>query len=282
MDKPMDQQLPMFDDEAILSLTKKGERELHEAGTTLTPALLEALILIDGHANVAQLLKRAAKIDPDELRACLNDLIRRGDIIASAKPPAHFIDPGDFFSIKVSNTDISKLGEQAQAEADADARFLQQHGYFVNIARRRASTREQTDERKPSVLVIDDDPDIRKLLQMCLKMENIDSLTAANRDEIVAALRSTPLPDMILLDVQLGDVNGFDVLDRMRQHPVLKDMPVVMLTASATREAVLRGILGGADGYITKPFEIHPMLRAVKTVLGLKFSKGDKDWDYSL
>ncbi len=272
----------MFDDEAILSLTRKGERELHEAGTTLAPALLEALILIDGHASVAQVLKRAVKIDPDVLRASLNDLIQRGDVVASAKPPANFIDPGDFFSINVSNADVSKLGEQTHSEADANTRFLQQHGYFVNIARRRADRRKQADGRNPTVLVIEDDPDIRKLVQMCLKMENIDSRTAANRNEIVAALRSTPLPDMILLDVQLEDVNGFDVLDRMRQHPVLKDMPVVMLTASATREAVLRGILGGADGYVTKPFEIHPMLRAVKTVLGLKFDKNDKDWDYSL
>jgi len=50
---------------------------------------------------------------------------------------------------------------------------------------------------------------------------------------------------------------------------VLKDVPVIMLTGKATREAVLKGIAGGADGYITKPFEPDALLRAVRTVLGL-------------
>ncbi len=273
----MNQQLSLLDDAAILSLTKKGKRELREAGTTLTPALLEALILIDGHANVGQVLKRADKIDPNVMHAKLNELIKRGDVIASSKLTDGYIDPGDFFTAKVSDTDISKLGAQTQTEADANAKFLQQHGYFVNIAFRRANSSRQKDGRNLDVLVIDDDPDICKLLQMCLKLENIDSRTAGNRDEILAALRSTPLPDLVLLDVQLPDANGFDVLVKMRQHPALKDMPVVMLTAAATREAVLKGILGGADGYITKPFEIHPVLRAVKTVLGLKIDKGEED-----
>lgn len=143
------------------------------------------------------------------------------------------------------------------------------------MARRPAVKRERTGQGKPMVLVIDDDPDICKLLQMFLKLENIDSRTAANREEIVAALRMVPLPDLVLLDVNLTDVNGFDVLARMRQHPSLKSLPVIMLTAEATRAAVLKGILGGADGYITKPFQIHPLVKAIKTVLGLKFDPND-------
>jgi two-component system, OmpR family, response regulator len=67
----------------------------------------------------------------------------------------------------------------------------------------------------------------------------------------------------------LPDADGFDILLRVRQHPVLKDVPVIMLTGKATREAVLKGIAAGADGYITKPFEPHALLRAVRTVLGL-------------
>jgi DNA-binding response OmpR family regulator len=54
-----------------------------------------------------------------------------------------------------------------------------------------------------------------------------------------------------------------------------------MVTAAATREAVLRGIQGGADGYVTKPFQIHPLVRAVKEVLGLKYDPGDPDWDFA-
>jgi DNA-binding response OmpR family regulator len=100
-------------------------------------------------------------------------------------------------------------------------------------------------------------------------MEGFRSLGAHNRDEIMAALRTPPPPDLILLDVQMPDANGFDLLTRMRQHPLLKNMPVVMLTAEATRESVLRGLQGGADGYITKPFEPDVLMTAVKAVLGL-------------
>ena len=72
----------------------------------------------------------------------------------------------------------------------------------------------------------------------------------------------------MLLDVQLPDLDGFDVLSRIRQHPLLKTVPVIMLTGEATRGAVLKGIHGGADGYVTKPFQIDVVMKAVKTVLG--------------
>jgi two-component system OmpR family response regulator len=78
----------------------------------------------------------------------------------------------------------------------------------------------------------------------------------------------------VLLDVLLPDVDGFEVLLKIRQHPSLRTMPVVMLTAKATRDAVLRGLAGGADGYITKPFEIEALIKAVKVVLGLSDGGG--------
>jgi DNA-binding response OmpR family regulator len=129
--------------------------------------------------------------------------------------------------------------------------------------------------------VIDDDPNICTLLRMYLKLEGLDTRVATNREEIVAVIRQAPLPDLVLLDVWLPDANGFDVLAKMRQHPALKAVPVIMVTASATREAVLKGIQGGADGYVTKPFQIHPLIKAVKEVLGLKYDAGDPDWDFS-
>jgi DNA-binding response OmpR family regulator len=66
----------------------------------------------------------------------------------------------------------------------------------------------------------------------------------------------------------LPDADGFDILLKMRQHPVLKKVPVIMLTAKATRESVLKGLAGGADGYITKPFEADALITAVNAVMG--------------
>jgi DNA-binding response OmpR family regulator len=67
----------------------------------------------------------------------------------------------------------------------------------------------------------------------------------------------------------LPDVNGFDILQRLKAHPALKAVPVIMLTADAARESVMRGLAGGADGYITKPFERAKLLGGVRAVLGL-------------
>lgn len=271
-----------LDDDSVLALTRAGERELNEAGTLLSPVQLEALVLIDGQASVAQVLKRAKGSPADALRASLGELVGKGLVSALARSDSDAIDPGDFFQSTSAPADAGALGEQVGAEADANTEFLLRNGYCVNIARRPQEKPASIDGRKPTVLVIDDDPDICRLLQMYLKLEGFDTRTAGNREEILAAFRNPSLPDLVVLDVQLTDANGFDILAKMRQHPVLKKLPVIMLTAEATRAAVLRGLLGGADGYITKPFQIHPLVRAVNAVLGRQDKAKGQDWDYSL
>lgn len=277
---PMMPQLPAFDEMDVLALTKAGEKELREPGTSLASAQLEALVLIDGLSNVAQVLKRAGNLAPGVLRESLNELVKKSFVSVVATGDA--LDPGDFFTMEPSRAASPEAGEQASAEADTDTELLRRNGYCVNLARSPTVKQVRPAGHKLEVLIIDDDPDICNLLQMYLKLEGFETRTAGNRDEIVAALRRTPLPDMVLLDVWMPDANGFDVLAKMRQHPALKGLPVIMLTAEATRAAVLKGILGGADGYITKPFQIHPLVKAIKTVLGLKFDSKDQDWDFSL
>lgn len=273
---------PTLDEHAILALTNVGEHDLHEAGTALEPRHLQALVLIDGETTVEQVLNRAPDTPPDELRKTLEELVEKGFVCALDHSATDALDAGDFFTSSVAHADAVEPGEEDHAEALAAADFLHQNGYCVNVVRRPKAKHRFSKGRRPMVLVVDDDPDICSLLRTYLKMEGFETRSAANRDEIVAELRRAPLPDLVLLDVWLTDVNGFDVLARMRQHPVLKGLPVIMLTGEATREAVLRGIMGGADGYITKPFDIHHMVRAVKAVLGLSTDPNAQDWDYSL
>lgn len=272
--------LPLLDDKAVLVLTKAGERDLHEGGTSLSPLHLEALVLIDGHASVAEVIKRARNVPADKFRECLAELVAKGFVSAIDHFATDGFDPGDFFTSVKPKLRAAQPGEEASA--DTITIFLRQNGYCVNLARRRQARQAPAREGRPTVLVVDDDPDICALLQTYLKMEGFDTRVAGNRAEIIAELRRAPLPDVVLLDVWLPDANGFDILAKMRQHPVLKDLPVIMLTAEATREAVLKGLLGGADGYITKPFDIHPMVRAVKVALGLQAGAAGQDWDYSL
>lgn len=271
----MKQKPLMLDDKAIPVLTKGGERELHEPGTTLSPSQLEALVLIDGYSTVAQVVKRAGKLSPDILRTSLNELIGKGFVTVNADPAYNAIDPGDFFTLEAAHTAAAEEGEHAHPEIDADAEFLRRNGYYVNMARRPAVKLNRADGRKLTVLVIEDDPDICKVLRICLSLEGFETRMAAKRDEVIVELRRLPPPDLVLLDVRLPDVNGFDILTKMRQHHALKGLPVIMLTAEASRGAVLKGIQCGADGFVTKPFQIHPLVRTVKTVLGMQHDPKD-------
>jgi DNA-binding response OmpR family regulator len=123
--------------------------------------------------------------------------------------------------------------------------------------------------RKYSALLIEDNVQFITAVKMLLKLEGYEPRVASNREEIVAALRNSPLPDVILLDVNLPGADGFDILARIRQHPALRTIPVVMLTAQTNRKDVLRGLSGGANGYITKPFEHDVLMKSLRAVLGL-------------
>jgi two-component system OmpR family response regulator len=273
----MNQPFSALDDRAVLTLTKRGEQALLEPGTTLSPSQLEALVLIGGSATVIKILKRAPRsMSPDVLLASLGELIDKKYISTDTGVNDNIIDPGDFFIPDKPATDVPEVGEHVHAQVDADAEFLRQNGYYVSLVRKSAVRTDRPAGQKIPVLVIEDDPDILKLLQIFLKLEGFETRIASNRSEIVAAFRAPPLPELVLLDIRLPDINGFDVLARMRQHPAMKTLPVIMLTAEATREAVLKGLVGGADGFVTKPFQIDRMIKAVKTVLGLKLDPENK------
>jgi two-component system OmpR family response regulator len=267
-----------LEDNNVLALTPKGNRELRQPGTQLTPVQLEALVLIDGFATVEQVLKRGYGIPSDILRASLNELLGKRLVAIHSKSAGDFLDLSEFLRSKPEPSDGPASSEQKFPEVDADTEFLQRHGYFVNLARR-AATRENVNTDDLTILIIDDDPIIVKTLEMLLKVAKFHTRVATNHDEVVAELRRPPLPDMVLLDVSLTDVNGFDILVKMRQHALLRHLPVIMLTASATREAVLRGLMGGADGYITKPFQVTPLIMAIKAVLGLSDESNGQEWD---
>jgi DNA-binding response OmpR family regulator len=70
-------------------------------------------------------------------------------------------------------------------------------------------------------------------------------------------------------------VNGFDVLARIREHAVLRDIPVLMLTSIATRESVMKGVVCGADGYATKPFQVSVLVQASAMLEELVHRKAD-------
>lgn len=258
-------------DTNVYVTTAKGNRELKAASTSLEVLDLEVLVQIDGFTPFKAIAERV----PNATRAAVSDSIQKllhAKLIVnpveleaegSAAGQSTMAVPAGFFS---------RLSKQSEGEAEGGVSILKRTGYYVRIARRPAAerrVRQVEHQWKPTVLVIDDDADLQRLIQTYFKLEGIAVRAALTRDEIVAALRVQPGPDLVLLDVRLQDADGFDILTRMRQHPVLKRMPVIMMTAETTREAVLRGLQGGADGYVTKPFRAEALVTAVRAVLGM-------------
>lgn len=109
--------------------------------------------------------------------------------------------------------------------------------------------------RKPRILVIEDQPDVRNLLKLALTRAGCDVATAATGMEGLQ-LAETGKFDLITLDVDLPDVNGFEICSRLRNHAELRDTPVVLVTGRFSEEDIRRGREVGATDYISKPFDL--------------------------
>ena len=113
------------------------------------------------------------------------------------------------------------------------------------------------------VLLIDDDADLLQLASVIFKKEGAQVMTARDGLEGVSKL-FTYHPDLIILDVMMPGMNGFEVCQRIRQ---VSDTPLIMLTALNHEQEMLRGLDSGADDFLSKPFNAEVLLARAKTVL---------------
>ncbi|MFO7942037.1 MAG: response regulator transcription factor [Bacillota bacterium] len=113
------------------------------------------------------------------------------------------------------------------------------------------------------ILIIEDDGNIRKLLALYLEREGFKVLTAASGEEGLA-LFSSEAPDLVILDIMLPDIDGWEICRRIREKYTC---PVIMLTALDSTRDKVAGLEIGSDDYITKPFEPREMVARVRAVL---------------
>jgi DNA-binding response OmpR family regulator len=112
------------------------------------------------------------------------------------------------------------------------------------------------------ILIIEDEAGIRMTLSLMLKVEGFDVIVAENgRAGIEAARAKTP--DLILCDVSMPEMNGFEVLEELRRDPAFAAIPFVFLTAHTDSRNRRRGMDLGANDYVTKPFTRDELLKAV-------------------
>lgn len=116
------------------------------------------------------------------------------------------------------------------------------------------------------ILVVDDEPNIVLSLEFLLKKEGYLVRTAANGEEALAALKDSK-PDLVLLDVMMPSMDGYDVCQTVRADPELSSVTIIMLTAKGRDIERDKGLALGADDYVTKPFATRELVEKVNAFL---------------
>ncbi len=126
------------------------------------------------------------------------------------------------------------------------------------------------------ILVVEDEEDISELVCYNLKKAGFETETAFSGEEALKKLEKSD-PELVLLDVMLPNINGFDVLRKIRAEERFKKISVIMLTAKGSDVDVVKGLELGAEDYISKPFSPSVLIARIKSVLKRKgeFAKGD-------
>jgi two-component system, OmpR family, response regulator len=130
------------------------------------------------------------------------------------------------------------------------------------------------DEQVPRVLVVDDEPNIRELVQVALKFHGCAVTTGATGNDALR-LAEADQPDLIVLDVMLPDIDGFEVCRRLRASD--NEVPIIFLTARDTTSESITGLTLGGDDYITKPFSVEALVARVRAVLRRSRRQPGKD-----
>ena len=116
------------------------------------------------------------------------------------------------------------------------------------------------------IYIVEDDSNIREIETIALKNSGHQVLGFETGEEFFRKTDET-IPDMVILDVMLPDESGYDIVKKIRQTPVLKKLPVIMVTAKTSEFDLIKGLDDGADDYIKKPFSVMELISRVKALL---------------
>ncbi len=125
------------------------------------------------------------------------------------------------------------------------------------------------------ILTCDDEKHIVRLIQVNLERQGYEVITAYNGAECLEKVKEDR-PDLIVLDVMMPEMTGFEVLDALKKDPETESIPVIMLTARAQDSDVLRGWQSGVECYLTKPFNPMELIAFVKRIFSMEEGIADE------
>jgi len=260
--------------EIAYAKTATGKAEIAAKPGKLPPGLKTLLGLIE-NSTVAQLQGKLPQVEPDKLNAALDRLFIDGYIeivpaatAAAPAAPAGGLDFANFINRPVKEPTIQQI-QQAEATLSG-IRPSKKAGYYVHIINRadkRIAPHGGGD--KYTVLIIDADQSNVLVVARALMLAKFETRAAARQDEIIEQLNKQPAADVIAMDMVLPDVIGLELLGRLREHPIYKSVPVIVMTAKVEHDDVVAALAYGASGFMTKPFKPETLVDSISATLGL-------------
>ena len=250
--------------------TVSGDEALHSVDTAIPVDYRRILCIIDGdtHPNVVR--GRLRQYSDALIADWLAELEEIGFIestgVGDAQDPdvRPVVNNGQSFAALDEIPDEHRrIGDEARAVGMA----LKDKGAYLATARLQNRESLSKNPAEIVILLVEDDLDQAALGDLRISMAGYRVRLARSCGEMIRDLETQPLADLVLLDVNLPDGNGFGILACMRTDPRLSLLPVIMLTASTGAEEIQRGLDLGADAYITKPYSKDLLVDTIRHVL---------------
>jgi CheY-like chemotaxis protein len=165
-------------------------------------------------------------------------------------------------SARLPLTDIEVLDDEVTV-----AEMLGRGGAYLAEHRLRGRRPPGKPRGRVVVLIVEDDPDQLALADLRVSMAGYSVRVAASADALTRSFAAEGPPDVLLLDIELPDGDGFDILWKLRRHRRYAELPVILLTARSDAEDIGKGLRLGADGYITKPYSKNLLAGVIEKVL---------------
>jgi DNA-binding response OmpR family regulator len=123
---------------------------------------------------------------------------------------------------------------------------------------------------KQKILIVDDEPQLCNLLEVILTDSGYEVTTLQEAPQTIETIRRKGKPDLIILDVVMPEMTGWEVCDKIKEDPEMANIPVMFLTVSADSKDVEKGFTLGAESYMCKPFKPMDLVERIKTIIKRK------------
>lgn len=127
----------------------------------------------------------------------------------------------------------------------------------------------QDEAPRPKVIIVDDDRDTREMLTLALELEGFGVSQAANGLRLISAMH-VDRPDVILLDVMMSWIDGFELCRAIKKNPTFADIPVIFISARKSLEDEKAGLDAGAVDYFAKPLDVDRLIARIREILGAR------------